>query len=219
MPITQTSSFNERLGPGWSVGFGLLLLQFVGVCAEPPPEHTARMATEKLRLVIADNEPFAPDHRAGYSGVADLHLATEGSPNLFVPLYAGLNYEHIFSGDTNSYDWNIFAPRRAPMQLVQVATNRVELRQERTEHWPLRSRLIYEAKDDAIDLTFRATPLADLWQKHGYIGIFFASYQRDYAVGREFSFRVRAVYRKFTSVEDVVKLYEAWSGERVKRPE
>jgi hypothetical protein len=42
--------------------------------------------------------------------------------------------------------------------------------------------------------------------------------RRDYAVGREFRFRVRAVFRKFTSVEDIVRLYERWSGEKVRRP-
>jgi len=323
---------------GFDIALVLLLLMLwfqTAVGAETNTAQVARMATDGLRLVIADNGDYPPEHRAGYSGVAELRLAAEGSPNLFVPLYAGLNFEHIFSGDDSSYDWNIFEPRRSPMQLVHVATNRVELRQGRTEHWPLRSRLVYEANGDAVDLSFHATPLGDLWKKHGYIGIFFASYiqapedmaiqfigrsrpghgetrarwiklvperhgvaanhrpvgsvwdptfdpgfkvdlvqgisdyeylypfyfgrsgnnvfvmlfersgaeaemrfaqspsgggkgnpawdfvyfRRDYSVGREFSFRVRAVYRKFKDVEDVVKLYEAWSGESVKRPE
>ena len=334
--IMQTSSSHASLAANLAAVLGFfLLVQSVTVCAEPAATHVARMTTDKLRLVIADNEAYAPDHRAGYSGVAELCLAPDGSPNLFVPLYAGLNYEHIFSGDESSYAWNIFEPRRAPMQLVQLVTNRVELRQARTEHWPLRSRLVYEANNDAVDLAFHATPLADAWKKHGYIGVFFASYiqspedmaiqfigrsragrgdarvrwiklvterhgvaanhrpagsqwdptfdpdfkvvlangfsdyeyfypfyfgrsgenvfvmmfertgaegemrfaqspsgggkgnpawdfvyfRRDYAVGREFSFRVRAVYRRFTSLEDVVKVYEAWSGETVKRPE
>ena len=45
------------------------------------------------------------------------------------------------------------------MQLVRHSKVRVELRQERTEHWPLRSRLIYEAKDGGIDFTYYGTPL------------------------------------------------------------
>jgi hypothetical protein len=210
----------------------------------------------------------------------------------------------------------------------------VELIQERTPHWPIRSRLVYEASGDAVDLTYFGTPLEDLWKRHGYIGVFFASYiqapecmaiqfigrsrpgrgdatprwiqhlpkshgeaanhrpagstwdpsfddgfkiplasghsdleyvypfyfgrsgenvfvlmfdkphdggelrfaqspsgggngnpawdfiyyRRDYAVGREFQFRVRAVYRKFTSVEDIVQTYERWAGETVRRP-
>lgn len=137
--------------------------------------HTAHLQTEKLRAVVADNEAFGPTHRAGYNGVAELSL-TNNSANLFVPQYAGLNFEHIFSGDAKSFGWNIFEPRRATMQLIRRSPTRVELRQERTEHWPLRSRLIYEAKRDSIDFTYCGTPLEDAWAKHGYIGVFFASY-------------------------------------------
>lgn len=31
-------------------------------------------------------------------------------------------------------------------------------------------------QDDAIDLAYYGTPLEDVWRKHGYIGVFFASY-------------------------------------------
>jgi hypothetical protein len=218
--------------------------------------------------------------------------------------------------------------------LIRRSPNRVELQQERSEHWPLRSRLTYEAANDAIDFTYCGTPLADAWEKHGYIGVFFASYihkpedmslqfigrarpgrgntnahwikhlppkhgvaanhrpagstwdppfddgfnidlvkgvsdfeyvypfyfgrsggnafimmferardgselrfahspsgggagnpawdfayfQRGYAVNREFCFRARAVLRKFTNAEEVIRLYEQWSGENVMRP-
>jgi hypothetical protein len=288
-----------------------------------------------MHLVVADNEAYGPDHRAGYNGVAELRLGTGNARNLFVPLYAGLNFEHIFSGEVISFGWNIFEPRRAPMQLLRASKNQVELRQERTEHWPLRSRLVYEVRGDAIDFTYYGTPLSDTWAKHGYIGIFFASYiqgpedmaiqfigrsrpghgdtqprwirhlpekhglsanhrpagsqwdppldegfnidlvkgisdleyvypfyfgrsggdmfllmfertheegelrfaqspsgggkgnpawdfvyfRRRYEVGREFIFRARAVYRKFTSPQDVARLYEEWSGEKVTLPE
>lgn len=42
--------------------------------------------------------------------------------------------------------------------------------------------------------------------------------QRDYAVNREFRVRARAVYGKFRGVEDVVRVYESWSGETVELP-
>ncbi|MBM4094928.1 MAG: hypothetical protein FJ276_36785 [Planctomycetes bacterium] len=296
--------------------------------------HIAPVQTEALHAVVADNEAYGADHRAGYNGVSELRLKSGEPRNLFVPLYAGLNFEHIFSGDAASFGWNIFEPRRAPMQLARRSDTKVELRQDRTEHWPLRSRLVYEMKGDAIDFSFFGTPLEDTWQKHGYIGIFFASYiqapedmaiqfigrsrpgrgdprarwvkhlpekhglaanhrpagsdwdppvddgfnidlvkgvsdleylypfyfgrsgdnvfvmmfdrstaegelrfaqspsgggkgnpawdfvyfRRDYAVGRAFSFRARAVYRKFTCAEDVARLYETWSGETVTVP-
>jgi hypothetical protein len=38
-------------------------------------------------------------------------------------------------------------------------------------------------------------------------------------VNREFCFRVRAVLRKFKDAEEVIHLYEQWSGEKVIRPQ
>jgi hypothetical protein len=302
--------------------------------AEATGTHTGSLDTAKLHVVIADNEAYAPAHQAGYNGVAELRPSGLNQPNLFVPLYSGLNLEHIFSGDAGSYGWHIFEPRQAPMALRRISKRRVELNQQRTEHWPLRSRLAFEVKGDAIDLTYYGTPLEDVWKRHGYVGVFFASYiqspedmaiqfigrsrpgrgdatprwikhlperhgvaashrpagstwdpsfdegfnltlasgfsdleyvhpfyfgrsgenvlvlmfdkphaggemrfaqspsgggtgnpawdfvyfRRDYAVGHEFSFRVRAVYRKFTNVDDIVRVYEGWSGDRVRRP-
>jgi len=296
--------------------------------------HTARIETPALCVVIADNGAHPPEHEAGYNGVAELRLGAWSEPNLFVPMYAGLNLEHVFSGDADSFGWDIFEPRRAPLALCRVSSRRVEALQRRTEHWPLRSRLVYEVEGDAVDLTYSGTPLEDAWGKHGYIGVFFASYinapedmaiqfigrsrpgrgddtprwiahlperhgvaashrpagstwdpsfddgfpltlasapsdyeylypfycgrsgdnvlvmmfenpdeggevrfaqspsgggtgnpawdfvwyRRRYAVGREFQFRMRAVYRTFTGLEDVVRLYEDWSGETVRRP-
>ena len=77
------------------------------ICSAAEPPHTALLQTEKLRVIIADNESFGPTHRAGYNGVAEMALAREGR-NVFVPQYAGLNLEHIFSGDARSFAWNIF---------------------------------------------------------------------------------------------------------------
>jgi hypothetical protein len=306
----------------------------LGVRTGSAAEHTASIQTPVLRAVVADNEPYGEQHQAGYNGVSELRFGSGEQKNLFVPLYAGLNFEHIFSGDSTSYSWHIFEPRRAPMTLIRASSNRVELLQEGTDHWPLRSRLVYEFREDAIDFTYRGTPLEDLWKKHGYIGVFFASYinapedlaiqfigrsrpgkgdatarwirhvppshglaaghrpagsnwdppfdtgfpiglvsgisdfeyvypfyfgrygeqvfvmmfqkpgnggelrfaqspsgagpgkpawdfvfmQRDYAVNQTFQFRARAVYRKFKSAEDVARMYESWSGEKVNIP-
>jgi len=46
----------------------------------------------------------------------------------------------------------------------------------------------------------------------------FVYFRRDYSVNREFNFRVRAVYRKFVSKEEVASTYEKWSGEKVNLP-
>ena len=320
--------------PSLPTGIALLAFLTAGHGGESTADHTARLDTDKLQVVMTDNEAYGAEHKGGYNGVAELRRGPGNPKNLFVPNYAGLNLEHIFSGDAASFGWHIFEPRRFPMQLSRLTTNRVELRQEQTEHWPLRSRMLFDVRQDAIDLTYYGTPLADVWKKHGYIGVFFASYinapadmaiqfigrsrpgrgdpqprwikhlpeqhgvaashrpagsnwdpqtddgfkltlvtgqsefeyqypfyfgrsgenvlvlmfertrdegelrfaqsptgggkgnpawdfvyfRRNYAINREFSFHVRAVYRKFTSVEEVVRWYEEWSGEKVDRP-
>jgi hypothetical protein len=154
----------------------LALLRDLGSMAEDPPARSpVEVRTERLRTLVADNTAFAPRHRAGYSGIAELyHGGSERS--LFVPAYAGLNFEHIFSGDAATFAWSIFEPREAPMEIRRPSDRKVELRQERTAHWPLRTTIVYEIGADAIDMTVRCVPLEDAWRKHGYIGLFFASY-------------------------------------------
>jgi hypothetical protein len=301
---------------------------------DPRSVGRAELRVGDLRLVLADNQAYGDVHRAGYNGVSELEHGGRGR-SLFVRDYAGLNFEHVFSGDASSYGWDKFEPRRAPMRLVRGGERRYDLHQDRTEHWPLLTTMTFEATPpDAIDLTVRGVPLADAWRKHGYIGLFFASYiespedmalhfigrsrpgrgdptprwirhvppthgelachrpagsdwdppldpdlpivlvsglssyeyvypfyygvshgkvfvcmferpggddevrfaqspsgggegnpawdfiflKRRYRVGEEFQFRMRAVYRDFRGVEDVLETYEAWSGERVERP-
>jgi len=139
-------------------------------------KDTAQLASNDLRVVIANNESYGNMHKAGYSGVSELYLKNEDGKMFFVPLYAGLNFEHIFSGDSKTYEWNMYECRQAPMKLVRLSSRKVELRQARTKNWPLKSSVSYELKNNSIDFVFSATPLQDAWKKHRYIGIFFASY-------------------------------------------
>jgi hypothetical protein len=131
-----------------------------------------------VKAVIVNNEPVddgvLPGHRGGYSGVASLthHFQKR---NLFVPLYAGLNFEHIHDGTTQSRDI-LFEPRRAPMGIKQVDRYTVELHQSPTPHWQLESRLKYKLLEDgAIEMTLECIPHARTF-KNDYIGLFFASY-------------------------------------------
>ncbi len=308
------------------------VLASIALAAEDEAAKLLTLRRGDLRVVIVDNGAYAPSHRRGYSGVAELSVGPEGR-SVFVPSYSGLNFEHIFSGNASSYGWDIFEPRRSPMKLRRFGEYSVELHQERTQHWPLETTLLYTvAAPDAIDLTVRCTPRGDAWQKHGYIGLFFASYiqspknrgihfiatrrgqqdakprwinhhsprhgelashahqggrdlahdegmpltlvtgrsnydyvypfyyglfhgkavifmfkqparggevrfaqsptggggrnpawdfvllQRRYQKDREFSFEMRLAYREFVDREDVIRVYEAWSGESVIRP-
>ena len=42
----------------------------------------------------------------------------------------------------------------------------------------------------------------------------FIYFRKNYKVGEKFSFRARAVYKKFEGKDDVIKIYEAWSGKK-----
>ncbi|MEP6595848.1 MAG: hypothetical protein ABJA71_07865, partial [Ginsengibacter sp.] len=46
----------------------------------------------------------------------------------------------------------------------------------------------------------------------------FILYQKKYKIGEKFTFRGRAVYKKFEGKDDVIKTYEQWSGKKVTKP-
>jgi len=89
-------------------------------------ESSTHMVSEKpyivlergdIKAVIVNNESvndkILPGHRSGYSGVASLtHRARD--KNFFVPLYAGLNFEHIHDGTVKPREI-LFEPREEVM--------------------------------------------------------------------------------------------------------
>lgn len=131
-----------------------------------------------VQAVIVDNravnDDVLPGHRAGYSGVAALTHKKQ-KRNIFVPSYAGLNYEHIHDG-TSQDRKVLFEPRNAPLELRVVNARIAELYQAPTPHWGLESCLRYELLDDGtIEMTLECIPRRETF-KHGYIGLFWASY-------------------------------------------
>lgn len=139
-------------------------------------KNTVHLYSDSLKMVVSNNKPYGKVHHAGYNGISELYDKTNPAMNLFVPYYGGLNFEHIFNGDSMTYKWHIFEPRIAPMELVRLSKNKVELRQSRTKNWPLMSSMTYELNGNSIDFVFTGIPLEDVFKKHGYIGIFIASY-------------------------------------------
>ena len=107
----------------------------------------------EVEAVVVDNravdDGVLPGHRAGYSGLAALRHARRRE-NLFVPAYAGLNFEHIHDGTTQPRDV-LFEPRNAPMELRRVDDHTAELYQRPTPHWGLESCLRYELLPDGAD--------------------------------------------------------------------
>jgi hypothetical protein len=130
-----------------------------------------------LTAVIGDNDAKG-DHRAGYNGLWSLTHKTEPT-NLFVPAVAGMNFEHIFDGETldlGAASEIFFEPRRAKMTFKKVNATTAELHQPATPTFKLESTTRFTLREpDAIDFafTFKATQHAF---KRDYLGLFWASY-------------------------------------------
>ena len=131
-----------------------------------------------LEVVVVDNravdDVVLPGHRAGYHGIASLRHVQQPR-NLFVPAYAGLNFEHIHDGTVKPREV-LFEPRHAPMELRVVNDHTAELYQAPTPHWGLESCMRYALLDDGIiELTFECVAHRDTFT-NGYMGLFWASY-------------------------------------------
>ncbi|GEM_PF-127244 len=131
-----------------------------------------------LKVVVVDNravdDVVLPGHRAGYHGIASLRHVQQPR-NLFVPAYAGLNFEHIHDGTVKPREV-LFEPRHAPMELRVLNNRAAELYQAPTPHWDLESCMRYELLDDSIiEFTFECVPRRDTFT-NGYMGLFWASY-------------------------------------------
>jgi len=131
-----------------------------------------------VEAVVVDNRPVddavLPGHYGGYSGIASLKHA-ERADNLFVPLFAGLNFEHIHDGTVQDRQV-LFEPRNWPMELRAIDEHTAELYQKPTPHYGLESCLRYRMLEDGtIEMTLECIPRERSFT-HGYVGLFWASY-------------------------------------------
>ena len=137
------------------------------------PNHATLKAGD-LTAVIGDNSAEGA-HRAGYNGVWSLrHSAAQRS--VFVPAVAGLNLEHIVTGEKLEDGDIFFEPRRAPMRCRQLGESEAELHQPPTptfqvESWT-RFRLV---APHYLDLSFRCVAHQPVFPR-GYLALFWASY-------------------------------------------
>ncbi len=104
--------------------------------------------TESFIAFIADNAP-AGIHRAGYNGVASLIPRCSGN-NLFVPAYAGLNYEIIWLPGLAPYagkDDCRFEPRCEPMHVESADGQGAVLVQPETAHAHVSARIAFSVEE------------------------------------------------------------------------
>ena len=134
----------------------------------------ATLTAGDLTAVIGDNAAEG-QHRAGYNGVWSLrHAACPRS--LFVPAYAGLNFEHIFDGENDRPDDVWYEPRRAATEFRRVSDTEAELHQPPTPAFHLESWTRFTlVPPHYLDMTFRCVPAQHAFL-HGYVGMFWASY-------------------------------------------
>jgi len=135
--------------------------------------HTTLKAGD-LTAVIGDNSA-GEGQRAGYNGVWSLHHA-KGTRSLFVPGIAGLNLEHLVTGEHLENQKSFFEPRNAPMTLTKISATESELHQPPTptfhvESWT-RFRLV---APHYLEMDFRCRPHEAVFPR-GYLSLFWASY-------------------------------------------
>lgn len=134
-------------------------------------------AVGDLTAVIGDNDAKG-DHRAGYNGLWSLTHRTEPT-NLFVPIVSGMNFEHIFDGETVDPPGKndiFFEPRNAKMNFRKLSAEAAELHQPPTPTFHLESTTRFTLREpDSIDFHFRFKPTQHAFRR-GYLGLFWANY-------------------------------------------
>ena len=118
------------------------------------------LQTESFIAFIADNSANGV-HRRGYNGVASLIPRNTGN-NLFVPSYAGLNYETISLSGLPAYQHESgskFEPRCEPMRTECADEKSVVLVQPETSHAHVSAKITFSVEEpwylhQRIELTF-----------------------------------------------------------------
>ncbi len=106
------------------------------------------LETSEFLAFIADNSGLGI-HRAGYNGVASL-IPKRSPNNIFVPTYAGMNYETINLTGLTPYVEKTgmkFEPRREPMHVEHADDKQVVLVQPETSHAHVSARITFSVEE------------------------------------------------------------------------
>jgi len=141
--------------------------------AATPESHTVLRAGD-LTAVIGGNAAYG-QHRAGYNGVWSLRHA-KGARSLFVPALAGLNLEHIVTGEHLEDSRIFFEPRNSSMTLTRLSDTEAELHQPPTPTFHVDSWTRFRlGAPHYLDMDFRCRALREVFPR-GYLSLFWASY-------------------------------------------
>lgn len=145
-----------------------------GLAREPAPASHVQLAAGALTAVVGDNSAH-DRHRAGYNGLWGLRHEA-GTRSIFVPALAGLNLEHIVTGEHLADSGTFFEPRNAPMTLTRIGDAEAELHQPPTPTFHVESWTRFRVvAPHYIDMDFRFRPHRDVFPR-GYVALFWASY-------------------------------------------
>lgn len=138
------------------------------------PSHATLKAGD-LTAVVGDNSAEG-EHRVGYNGVWSLRHAA-GTRSVFVPAVAGLNLEHIVTGEHLDGDSKLFfEPRNAPMSFKQLSESEAELHQPPTPTFHVESWTRFKlVAPHYLDMSFRCVAHQPVFPR-GYLALFWASY-------------------------------------------
>lgn len=130
------------------------------------------IASSDLQVAIRDNGVERGD---GLSGIGALSHR-ENDVYAFTLENAGLNYEHVMSGQISPH--NGFTPRSGSLSPQRQGRTVTLVRERGDSPWEVEARITYEAVDPHyVDMTFEATIHdASLFEPAGYAAFFFASY-------------------------------------------
>ncbi len=127
-----------------------------------------------LTAVIGDNSTHE-QHRVGYNGVWSLQH-TKGTRSIFAPPIAGLNLEHIVTGEHLEDSKTFFEPSNAPMTLTRLSDSEAELLQPPTPTFHIESWTHFKlTAPHYLDMDFRCRAHRDVFPR-GYLSLFWASY-------------------------------------------
>jgi len=167
-------SFLKQCG---AIGGGLACSTLAGMPGSPaaqrPTGHTTLKAGH-LTAVVGDNSSDG-QHGSGYNGVWSVQHSA-GKRSLFVPDYAGMNLEHIITGEHLEDGKTFFEPRHAAMSLKPISDSEAELYQPPTPTFQVESWTRFQlVAPHYLDMSFRCVAHKAVFPR-GYLALFWASY-------------------------------------------